>query len=143
MLHHFLYVSDLAEEYPCDFQKIIANAAMTNSACDVTGALWSDGRHFVQLLEGQKAALELVFHDKIASARSHTNIRMLSSGDWEQRLFPDWSMAYLGSGSDTRQIAESLIGRKKFSIRDCSANELINLLTILEKFRQDSAGIAI
>lgn len=143
MLHHLVYVSDLTRGFACDFEKIATSAAEFNSTCDITGALWCDGTHFIQLLEGKRWRLERVFENKIIPARSHTNIHVLCFENWESRVFPDWSMAYLGSGSRTRLLAENFIGQKDFDPRACTASQLVSLLLYLESTRQENADIAI
>ena len=143
MLHHLIYVSDLSDQYPCDFQLIVNNAVKTNSAYDVTGALWCDGKHFIQLLEGDRTALSLIFHDKVKPAHQHCNINLLRFDTWERRVFPDWSMSYIGWGSRTKFIAERFVGRQNFNPQEISADDLIELLIYLQKVKQKYADAAI
>lgn len=64
-----------------------------NNELLLTGLLLYAGGRFMQVLEGREAAVREVFTSIQRDSR-HTDIHTLKLQAVEQRLFPDWSMAF-------------------------------------------------
>lgn len=72
----------------------ILNASLRNNARDhVTGALIFDRGRFVQVLEGQRAALDALFR-LIRHDLRHEKVTLAEMTEIEDREFGNWSMAY-------------------------------------------------
>lgn len=143
MLHRLVYVSEINAERTPNIGEIMAEASRFNRANDVTGALWFDGQFFIQLLEGDEETLSNIFENRIKKANSHTNVRLSCFEPCNNKLFPDWSMAYLSEKGQSTKIAHKFMNEKGFNPRQCSADDLINLLCFLEDNRQRNAAQAI
>ena len=65
----------------------------------VTGLLiYCDGV-FVQVLEGEKPAVEKLF-STISDDNRHDTVDIIAHGEIEERIFPSWEMAYLETTPD-------------------------------------------
>ncbi|MEM0908772.1 MAG: BLUF domain-containing protein [Pseudomonadota bacterium] len=104
-MHRALYVSDMrldsmsndAHEHVA---AIVEKAKQSNKAAGVTGALIFVDGVFIQVLEGPLSAIEPVF-ERICCDTRHANIRLIEFVEADQRLFPDWSMAFHGDTQST------------------------------------------
>jgi hypothetical protein len=69
-----------------------------NTRDGVTGLLLYQGGNFIQLLEGEAAAVDAVYARVMKDPRHHSVLRMLDN-ESPERLFPDWSMAFRPAAS--------------------------------------------
>ncbi len=70
---------------------ILMQARRNNPREDITGALICRHDIYLQLLEGPAGAIDALYA-KIEADDRHANVRLLHSGEAEDRMFPDWSM---------------------------------------------------
>jgi hypothetical protein len=68
-------------------------AAATNRSLNITGLLLFDGTRFIQALEGDAAAVQLVM-DRIANDSRHDNINYFKPIETDHRQFNWWSTEY-------------------------------------------------
>jgi hypothetical protein len=78
-----------------EVDRIVAVARRENDRLGITGALVFTQAHFAQALEGDRAALETLM-ERIRRDPRHDKVTIVSEGEREARLFPQWSMAYSG-----------------------------------------------
>jgi hypothetical protein len=78
--------------------RIIAGARARNAHYGITGALMLAGGRFVQLLEGRRPHLELVFEHIVQDSR-HGDIRLIAFHPLARRSFAKWGMAEIGVDS--------------------------------------------
>lgn len=107
MLSSLLYVShsripeQLAEG---SVRQIVAAAEIRNRDLGVTGALLFTGQHFAQIIEGDRAAIDLLWGDIRRDIR-HERLMVVERKSPVTRRFADWSMAFFGpSYFVTRQV---------------------------------------
>jgi hypothetical protein len=99
MVYSLLYISDnmaTASSLDATTDAIVATSLRRNARLHITGALVATGGHFAQILEGPRASIGQLM-DSIASDARHANVRVIDAHDIDQRFFPCWSLAYLGS----------------------------------------------
>ena len=72
---------------------ILSTARRKNARLGITGALICRQDIYLQLLEGEGAAIDALF-DRIASDDRHLGVTLLSRADVEQRMFPEWAMLH-------------------------------------------------
>lgn len=77
-----------------------------NVRLGISGALLYSGKHFTQILEGEKPAVETLL-DRIAQDRLHCDLDVIAARYAVGRMFDQWSMAYCG----TTQYVQSKIDR--------------------------------
>lgn len=88
-------VMGLEEEVRATVDQILATSQRNNAAAGVTGALMFTEGLFAQVLEGEQAAIETVF-ERIQLDDRHGEVRLLSFGPTDVRVFPTWAMAFVG-----------------------------------------------
>lgn len=92
-----------------ELQNILASARANNTKANVTGALLYNSGYFAQILEGPLQHVESIF-EKIQRDPRHSEVVVMHMGAAEQRLFPEWSMAFAGNSSPERlpHVAQAL-----------------------------------
>jgi hypothetical protein len=98
-LYRLVYRSRTATEVaPAEQQRelaaILAAARARNARLRLTGALMLQDGAFVQVLEGELAALEAVF-ESICRDQRHTALTLIELTPIDARAFTDWSMAWI------------------------------------------------
>ena len=83
-----------------DIHKLIETANRNNRAKNVTGILHYNQNAFLQVLEGHRAEVNLIYHSIAADPR-HMNLMLIECAEAKERLFPFWSMA-LHEGMDEK-----------------------------------------
>ncbi|MBC7525272.1 MAG: BLUF domain-containing protein [Flavobacterium sp.] len=76
-----------------DIAKILKTARNFNSKNEITGCLLFHNNEFIQIIEGEKVALNELFA-KIKKDERHSNVILLAETETKERVFPTWSMAY-------------------------------------------------
>ncbi|MGI4732016.1 MAG: EAL domain-containing protein [Janthinobacterium lividum] len=90
------------EEVTASVDAILAASQRNNAAVGVTGALMFTDGFFAQVLEGSMEAVETVF-ERIQLDDRHAEVQLLSFAPTDARVFPTWSMAFVGSDERGRQ----------------------------------------
>lgn len=134
-LYRLIYVSDQTPEVPCDAARIADDSKVFNAKHGVTGALWFDGEHFLQLLEGGKEELNTVLQ-RILNSRYHQDIDIICFQKSAERIYGDWAMSYFGSHSHNREVAEQFAGGPDLCLRSLPTGTLVEMLRFLEEERQ-------
>ena len=78
--------------------QILSSARLFNERLEVTGLLMVGGNCFAQILEGSRSAVEEVF-EKVLSDTRHESIVVLTREALQERIFGDWSMAFVADRS--------------------------------------------
>jgi hypothetical protein len=91
-MYSLTYVSSVSSRFvEGDFERMAAVSANNNLRDGITGALLFKEGTFMQVLEGDEAAVCRTFA-KIASDPRHQGLITLLRGVIEERLFPEFSM---------------------------------------------------
>jgi hypothetical protein len=95
MVHATVYVSFLVEGWDeSQLEKILSVARRKNPSLNITGCLVYRNGVFIQLLEGEKSAVDSLVA-VIRKDGRHDNFTILFNGPTEARMYADWSMAYV------------------------------------------------
>ena len=92
MLWTIAYRSRMSE--PFSLSSLVClwrQASAANAALQVTGVLFFDEDGFIQVLEGERSVLSILFARIAADAR-HSDVVKIADGPIRSRLFGDWSM---------------------------------------------------
>lgn len=88
-----VYVSSATHLFPEEtLTEILQVSRRNNAAAGVTGLLLYSGGNILQVLEGEAAPVERLFH-RIEADERHIGVHRLIGLQVERRQFPDWSMA--------------------------------------------------
>ena len=105
-----------------DIEKILETARNFNFQNEITGCLLFHNNEFIQILEGEKHKL-LELYDSIKKDKRHRNVMLLAEAEKQERVFPNWSMAYhLLSENDNINIDKLLF-----------VNNFVTLSELIEK----------
>ena len=93
-MYYLIYVSAAARKLERkDLLDILDVSRRNNSAMGVTGILLFKDGSFMQLLEGEKAAVEEIFR-RIEKDPRHRGIYRVHDGTADSRSFAGWSMGF-------------------------------------------------
>ena len=76
-----------------DLAQLLEHARAANDARGITGMLLYQNGRYMQMLEGEEAAVRALFA-AIAADQRHRDVKVLASGPLGKRLFDDWSMGF-------------------------------------------------
>jgi hypothetical protein len=79
-----------------DLIALLRTSRKNNEALGITGMLLYHEGSFMQVLEGEKEAVQSTYRKILIDRRHHNLIKMLD-GPIEQRSFREWSMGFVGS----------------------------------------------
>ncbi|KQS01601.1 hypothetical protein ASG11_17675 [Sphingomonas sp. Leaf357] len=96
-MRQLLYVSSSTPSVVIDVPRIVAQSRQNNALDGVTGLLWSDGKRFLQVLEGPADSVSATFA-RIRRDPRHRAIVILHDREIETRQFGSWTMAQRGAG---------------------------------------------
>jgi len=88
---------------PADIKDIMAASQRNNSRIGVTGALCLNNGIFLQQLEGEKAAVNSLYHRLLLDSR-HREPAVLDFSEITHRRFGKWSMGLIASLEENRQV---------------------------------------
>ncbi|WBH16473.1 BLUF domain-containing protein [Sphingomonas radiodurans] len=91
-MRQILYISTASPGAAIDVAGILAVSQRNNRRDGVTGLLWTDGHRFLQVLEGNDAAVQRVL-DRLLSDPRHRGIAVLHDRTVAEREFGAWEMA--------------------------------------------------
>jgi len=92
-----------------DINNILETANAVNTQKNITGCLIYHNKHFVQILEGDKADV-LKVYEKIMTDPRHHSVNLLWESNVNDRHFEEWSMAFHHPDQkDTNQFVSNLL----------------------------------
>lgn len=93
-LVHLIYVSRATQPLStAELEKVLDSSVRHNTPQGVTGMLLCAAGSFMQVLEGEAAAVDETF-SRIAEDPRHTSIMLLHRGPLAERRFRSWSMGF-------------------------------------------------
>jgi hypothetical protein len=94
MMYSLVYVSSAVKKFSQEaLHKLLALSAETNVLLGITGMLLYKDGNFMQVLEGDEKAVQMLY-SKIRSDVRHSGVMTLVQGPQNERHFPDWSMGF-------------------------------------------------
>lgn len=113
LLRRLIYASEATHELNDDLPGILRTSQTNNGLDGITGLLWTDGRHYVQVIEGAAEAVDAVLARICVDARHH-NLQILSDLTVERRAFTYWSMvgmhSAVASSSEDERLRRAIQG---------------------------------
>jgi hypothetical protein len=107
-MKRIIYCSQSTVDFsPEELIALLELARAKNEQSGLSGMLLYSGQSFLQMLEGEPAALEETYA-RILTDDRHVNLRLLMSAEVPARLFPDWTMGF--EHVDDEELAEDLEG---------------------------------
>jgi hypothetical protein len=104
MLTRLIYASEsTAALAPASLQALLDHARAANERRNITGMLAFDSRCFLQVLEGDRQAVNQVF-SRIAADPRHRRVELLEMVTVQERAFAKWSMAFAAADAAGKEI---------------------------------------
>ena len=101
-LYQLIYISKAKVQFTKEeLDTLVIKASHFNKEKSITGALIFGKGYFLQILEGKKPTIKILF-EKIKSDPRHKHILELHFSSAEKRVFPDWNMALLNLDTDEK-----------------------------------------
>jgi hypothetical protein len=97
-LFQTFYVSRAATPFGHAVEPLLEHWRANNEGLGVTGCLLLAGRCFAQVLEGERATVQMLAR-RIAADPRHREMRILSEGSCAEREYVGWTMGYLNDVS--------------------------------------------
>jgi hypothetical protein len=88
---------------PMDVKDILASSARNNGAAGITGALCLSNGIFLQQLEGERQAVNDLYHRILADKR-HKQPAVLDFAEIVARRFTGWSMGLVAATQENRAL---------------------------------------
>lgn len=99
-LYELVYVSEATRDFTPDaLAELLRLARTANAQRAITGMLLYHGGRFIQLLEGEREAVERLYRHIERDPR-HRGSRILWQSDIDARSFGQWSMGWLAPDGD-------------------------------------------
>ena len=128
-LHHLIYQSCTEIEMPQQaLNTLVKRARFNNFIYQITGLLLYGEQQFIQVLEGDKDNLDIIFKKILLDDRHH-KIQMLAYTPIAERSFVNWNMGFV-LFSQQPELKNALIEQKivKNFYSPFSDHESINLI---------------
>ena len=100
MLYQVIYSSRARSPLSeASLRTILEGARTRNAARHITGALLYVDGAFLQVLEGEREAVQALMQ-RIAADPRHTDLKVFFEAEVEARLFEAWAMAHVDAGPE-------------------------------------------
>jgi hypothetical protein len=107
-LVQIVYASKAIRPYtPEELNQLVERSRSNNASLGITGVLLYSAGVFIQLLEGEKAAVEKLYQN-IQSDKGHYEIKCLVEEAITERSCPQWEMALVNFDQSTPPDAQKL-----------------------------------
>ena len=107
-MRRIIYCSQATHDFsPEELVDLLETARVRNEQAGLSGMLLYCSQSFLQVLEGEPAALAETYGRILADPR-HTNLRKLMDAEVPAPLFPDWTMGF--EHVDDEELADDLDG---------------------------------
>lgn len=98
-----------------DIHDILHESREFNKQHEITGCLLFFNNEFVQILEGEKEIVNILF-EKINKDPRHNYVMLLNEEETEERIFENWNMAFLNLDDENLKEQERALFIKNFVI---------------------------
>jgi len=93
-LYYILYISAGTNWFTgAELKDLLKVSHRNNTRDGITGLLLYGDGNFIQLLEGEKTAIERTF-ERVSADPRHKSVTIIDSGELSARNFPKWSMGF-------------------------------------------------
>lgn len=135
-LVHTVYVSHArADLDAAALRDILASSVRRNDEVGITGFLLHGHGLFMQVLEGETAAVDATMQRILADVR-HSELRVLEHGPISRREFSDWAMGFKNLGKDVlaseafRPFAGRALTLEQLNLRPRYALKLLRSIAV-------------
>ncbi|MBC3871631.1 BLUF domain-containing protein [Undibacterium oligocarboniphilum] len=103
MIIRLIYASRAVNLGPADVKDILASSRKNNQQLAITGALSLSNGIFLQCLEGERSAVNALYHHILKDKR-HTKPEILVLEEITQRQFTSWNMGLIATTNENSAL---------------------------------------
>lgn len=103
MMIRLIYASRAVNLGPADVKDILASSRKNNQQLAITGALSLSNGIFLQCLEGERSAVNALYHHILKDKR-HSKPEILVLEEITQRQFTSWNMGLIAATAENSAI---------------------------------------
>ena len=130
-LIRLIYMSRVGDGFgPHALREILAASRRNNARVGITGMLGFTADHFIQVLEGGRAAVCERYHAIVTDKRHHDMV-LLSFEEIDARRFDEWTMGYIALNNTTSHALLKYTAHGVLEPDGLSAAGALGLLTEL------------
>lgn len=129
MIDQYLYISTAPGLSNDEVEAIAQSSVRNNASRGVTGLLLYNGRNFLQLLEGEKAALDELM-TRIKCDPRHDGFSILYRGTSDVRACPEWGMKWVRIVDSTRIRRDALESELPSNLKAELRTMILNFATL-------------
>ncbi len=110
-----------------DLKQILSTSVLNNQAAGVTGALCFSRGTFLQVLEGDRYKINKTFQ-RIERDKRHKEVALIGLAPVPERVFGNWSMAFIDDEKETRDIISKHCGVDKLVLEYMDLDQTVALV---------------
>ncbi len=130
-LSRIMYYSTVNPAVPPDLSALLAVSHKNNLRDGITGFLFFNTTYFLQIIEGERAAVNKLYR-LISTDHRHSNLLLINASDVAERAFPAWLMGLReGMSSASQDAFVKAIGSLEFDPSIVSGDEMLDLMQLL------------
>ncbi|MBR7800478.1 BLUF domain-containing protein [Undibacterium fentianense] len=103
MMIRLIYASRAINLGPADVKDILSSSRRNNHKLAITGALSLSNGIFLQCLEGERSAVNALYHHILQDKR-HNKPEILSLEEITQRQFTTWNMGLIAATTENTEL---------------------------------------
>jgi len=128
---------ELKSNPDAEIAMILQEAQAHNARMGITGQLIYRGGIFLQLLEGQKSHIDGLLGRILMDNKRHENLKVLLKQPMQERVFPDWSMAYRKLDNVALDLVNSIVPWQKLTRQSQSSGNIkpSDIFKVFEELR--------
>lgn len=139
-LFFLLYVSQATAALDqTDIESLLERTRADNSNRKITGCLLHQDGYFLQMLEGERAAV-LALYGKIKQDPRHCNLAIVAEGQRHRRAFPEWSMGYYEVDKQCETFDFSSHAKRRITFAELSEDPH-TCYQYITSYRESSSGL--
>lgn len=123
MMIRLIYASRAINLGPADVKDILASSRKNNQRLAITGALSLSNGIFLQCLEGERSAVNALYHH-ILNDKRHIKPEVLSLEEITQRQFTAWNMGLIAATTENSSLFLKYSSTAEFDPYSMSASAL-------------------
>jgi len=131
-MYHLVYTSVAVAPFSeVDLIQLLEQSRNSNKTTEITGILLYIQGKFIQVLEGEKTAVNKLYTNIVGDGR-HKKVTIVIEGDSKERMFKGWSMGFKKLGSQQFESLSGFADMDEF-FNNKSDNDHTNLVLVFLK----------
>lgn len=107
----------------------MTSATRNNAAAGITGLLLFNGQNFLQLLEGERDAVDALL-DRVETDPRHSGVVVVTDIEVAERSFPGWSMRLLRLAESVEARRQALEGHLPGNLDEMVRRHILNFAAL-------------